>query len=267
MDGSLLFTSVAWHPEDASVLSVTVSSGEVMVLRVDDHWNISSSQVIITHTLEAWTVVFSPTSLPGDGPDYGSRLELYSGGDDSALRYTSMESTQQAEGGLHPLYPPVQVKGHTAGVTAILPTTYTLPDGCDVVITGSYDDHIRIFAIQRLSSSFGPRKARLLAEKNLGGGVWRLKLITVESSSVDTWGALVLASCMHAGSRVLRISGKQQSDSDWTWEMHVLGRFEEHQSMNYGSDFMPGTVRPDSLVCVSTSFYDKMLCLWGLDTT
>jgi diphthamide biosynthesis protein 7 len=135
------------------------------------------------------------------------------------------------------------------------------------VITGSYDDHIRIFAIQRLSLSFCARKARLLAEKNLGGGVWRLKLITVESNSVDSWSALVLASCMHSGSRVLRISGKQQPGSDWTWEIHVLGRFEEHQSMNYGSDFMPGTARPDSLVCVSTSFYDKMLCLWNLNTT
>ncbi|KAH6677762.1 hypothetical protein F5X68DRAFT_270196 [Plectosphaerella plurivora] len=267
IESSLLFTSIAWHPDDAKVLSVTVSSGEVLVLRLDEQWNILSSQVAITHTLEAWTVVFSPTLLSDDsssgGRGDGSRVELYSGGDDSTLRYTSMEST---EDDMRPMYPAVQVSGHTAGVTAVIPTTFVLDDGYDVVITGSYDDHIRIFAIQKLSMSFGARKARLLAEKNLGGGVWRLKLITVESNAPDHWSALVLVCCMHAGSRIARISGQQQTSLDWDWDIQVLGRFEEHQSMNYGSDFMPSTApNPRGLVCVSTSFYDKALCLWTID--
>lgn len=71
---------------------------------------------------------------------------------------------------------------------------------------------------------------------------------------------VILASCMYAGTRVLRLS-RQTSDGQWQFE--VLGRFEEHQSMNYASDVQPG--KDDRKLIVSTSFYDKLLCLWRFD--
>lgn len=45
----------------------------------------------------------------------------------------------------------------------------------------------------------------------------------------------------------------------------VLATFEENESMNYGSDVQPrkenGEDKGD-LTVVSTSFYDKRVCLW-----
>jgi diphthamide biosynthesis protein 7 len=73
----------------------------------------------------------------------------------------------------------------------------------------------------------------------------------------------LLASCMHAGSRIVQLS--RAGDE---WEFAVLAKFEEHKSMNYGSDVQPliagaeGEHRAKSVV-VSTSFYDKLMCVWS----
>ena len=66
---------------------------------------------------------------------------------------------------------------------------------------------------------------------------------------------------MHAGTRMIQLH--KAADGVWTFE--VLARFEEHKSMNYGSDIQPsiGTVKS----IVSTSFYDKLLCLWRFDVS
>ena len=71
---------------------------------------------------------------------------------------------------------------------------------------------------------------------------------------------VILASCMYAGTRVLRLS---REASDGQWQFEILGRFEEHQSMNYASDVQPE--EGDQKLIVSTSFYDKLLCLWRFD--
>jgi diphthamide biosynthesis protein 7 len=73
----------------------------------------------------------------------------------------------------------------------------------------------------------------------------------------------LLASCMHAGSRIVQLS--RSGDE---WEFAVLAKFEEHKSMNYGSDVQPliagaeGEQRAKSVI-VSTSFYDKLMCVWS----
>lgn len=48
------------------------------------------------------------------------------------------------------------------------------------------------------------------------------------------------------------------------WEFDVMAKFEEHESMNYGSDVQPGS-RGREKTIVSTSFYDKRMCLWRYD--
>ena len=65
---------------------------------------------------------------------------------------------------------------------------------------------------------------------------------------------------MHAGSRIVRLCKGREGE----WAFNVIAKFEEHQSMNYGSDVQPShaTVK----LIVSTSFYDKLLCLWQFDT-
>jgi len=64
---------------------------------------------------------------------------------------------------------------------------------------------------------------------------------------------------MHAGARIVRV----QADDKGNWSMEVLAKFEEHKSMNYGSDAQPvGVDNSGPRTIVSTSFYDKLLCLW-----
>ena len=73
---------------------------------------------------------------------------------------------------------------------------------------------------------------------------------------------VVLASCMHVGSRVVRLCKGESGDGEWKFK--VLARFEEHRSMNYGADFQPGEAGAGKRV-VSISFYDKLLCLWRFE--
>ncbi|KAI0467282.1 hypothetical protein F4859DRAFT_494814 [Xylaria cf. heliscus] len=279
-DETVLFLSCAWHPSLPHLLAVTTSDFQVHILHVDDSWSAhqTSPSPIITHTLEAWTVAFSPfivdcqNAMNNTVPGGSHGLVIYSGGDDSKLLSTTcfyigdQGNSAENEGDIVAMpYPIVTTKGHTAGVTAILSLPLTILDGSGIIVTGSYDDCLRIYSIHPQVDGVMLRPPKLLTEENLGGGVWRLKLIKLddpkkESDASQThWSALILASCMHTGCRVLEISGDY---SDFC-QIHVLGRFEEHKSMNYGSDFQPGTEldsRP--LRCVSTSFYDRLLCVW-----
>lgn len=102
---------------------------------------------------------------------------------------------------------------------------------------------------------------------------------------------VILASCMHAGARIVRLtrrSGTQnrrgdvgrastppphagrgegeenEADEDSEWRFEVLARFEEHCSMNYGSDVQPGG-SAGAWTIVSTSFYDRLMCVWRFD--
>ncbi|KAI0015850.1 hypothetical protein F4780DRAFT_762290 [Xylariomycetidae sp. FL0641] len=275
-DDSVLLLSCAWHPELHDLLAITTSDYQVHVLRIDGSWGARemASAPVLTHMLEAWTVAFSPyLELPEpetNNPDAEDTriFTIYSGGDDSKLLATSCsyhkDRADEEEDAVEVTSPTTAFRGHEAGVTAILPLALKLADGASIVITGSYDDHLRVYAVHS-TGGFMLRPPRILADINLGGGVWRLKLVELEvtqeegSSETNGWVALVLASCMHAGARVLEISG----DNDDNCQVKVLGRFEEHKSMNYGSDFWPGKQeRGEVMHYVSTSFYDKLLCLW-----
>ena len=66
-----------------------------------------------------------------------------------------------------------------------------------------------------------------------------------------------LSSCMHAGTRIVRLT---KSTGDW--KIEVLAKFEEHESMNYGSDSQPELNAQGQRTFISTSFYDRLLCLW-----
>ena len=83
---------------------------------------------------------------------------------------------------------------------------------------------------------------------------------------------------MHAGSRVVTLTqrarlhgtpGTGATDDaveNDEWEFSVRGRFEEHRSMNYGSDVQPvSRGRSGTRTVVSVSFYDKLMCAWQID--
>ncbi|KAL2163679.1 hypothetical protein VTH06DRAFT_5737 [Thermothelomyces fergusii] len=219
----IIFTSFGWHPSQADLMAVTTSTGHVYLVHLATYqgkWELST-EPLITHALEAWCVVISPnptiTIPPGEGESVPGSFKVYSGGDDSMLRSRVCNWT---DSGFTQFHPASKLRGHDAGVTAILPLL-AQDDGQELIATGSYDEHIRLFSFP----PFGrPKK---LAESRLGGGVWRLKLVDMDTtpSHSSRWRARILASCMHAGARILEVL--QTLDGDYRFE--VLGRFEEHK--------------------------------------
>ena len=419
-EASTLVLDLLWHPSRADVIAVTLSDGAVSLCQsrnADNEpdsrpWSPSSTIItseLATHSLEPWTLAFSPDAS-----------HIFSGGDDAVLQALRLSSSSDADanevngssndGDDDEQAPATQLwtdrKLHEAGVTSILPLAN------DLLVTGSYDDRIRLLSAPAL----GRRK--VLAELDLGGGVWRLKTLRVGGGiegeryvdfpsfcsflgGLDTWSCFplsspvmfsarcsqtdksqlrhgdsksdsipacccvavryhlcpaarpaarartshtaaaaampacchlhptvhasrnpkrgpakrkeetpnrkldrltvlmlnspptnptqeqqpqssytLLASCMHTGTRIVQLSsrrsGKEESSSSSgdEWEFAVLARFEEHKSMNYGSDVQPlvasgGDVEGGKQqqqrrkrVVVSTSFYDRLMCVW-----
>ncbi|KAH9877800.1 hypothetical protein J1614_003017 [Plenodomus biglobosus] len=243
----VLITAFSWHPESYMV-GMTLSNKEVHlgIIDTENENDTPLTMEVARHDLEAWTLAFL-----SDGSG------ILSGGDDSTLRFAELSE------GTETSVPWIDTKVHGAGVTAILPVH--LDNEGALMITGSYDDHIRLLHV----SQAGRRK--VLAEYNLGGGVWRLKLLDRNPKlpahhGVEKWRSepppeaiLLLVSCMHAGARIVRLV-KSGEDKEWGFE--VLAKFEEHESMNYGSDSQPQLNSAGERTFISTSFYDRRLCLW-----
>lgn len=83
---------------------------------------------------------------------------------------------------------------------------------------------------------------------------------------------------MHAGTRIVQViheekkKKKEDDDEEEEWTFHVLAKFEEHESMNYGSDVQPDLKKEKKKEekekkkkIVSTSFYDRRMCLWTVE--
>jgi diphthine methyl ester acylhydrolase len=276
---STLVLSLAWHPSHPHLIGCTLNTSNVAIVSLSPDFSkctVLREDLNPHDGLEVWTLAFSPSQLGGKTMPQA----LYSGGDDSKLRCLTFPSLASLN---HPL-PEITaasaggargMRGHGAGVTAILLLPLGTEAGKDILLTGSYDDTVRVFAAHDYRSGQNPNP-KVLAEKKLGGGVWRLKFMDKESEKVAQGerSFRVLASCMHAGARILEIRGSKEAE----WTIEVKGRFEEHKSMNYASDVQPrkkkewrGNKRGDEeqdnddakeITIVSTSFYDRLLCVW-----
>ena len=291
VSSTILVLSLAWHPSPQmpTTLAVSFSDGRIAIL--DYHQGTSYTRFLQAHSLEAWTISWSIFS------DH-ARHVLYSGGDDSKLcsmtiwqtdmneRKTGTASRELVSPGESEInvnkssdsqtienaddinLPPecltgFDLKVHDAGITAILPLFVLDELKVEILVTGSYDEYIRVLAPR----AYG--KWNIILKHRLGGGVWRLKLLNQESClRPDTVMRFkILASCMHTGSRVLELcymAGMQ-------WSIRILARFEEHESMNYGSDATrskePVHGERNGYTAISTSFYDKKLCVWNIPET
>lgn len=275
-------TAFAWDPHPNLGLgemsfAVTFSSGEVEVYQVsqtsETHFEACRASFICPpRSLEAWTASF--ISIPQNT----EHRHLLSGGDDSILTlHTASAGTTLND---EPMTKVCQdSKCHSAGVTAILPIFQTsAPE--PLFLTGSYDEHLRLFSIVN-------GKFKLIEEIRLGGGVWRLRSLSERTKQRDGATILsidVLASCMHAGAQILRISQTESPEPTQPrpleWEMQALSKFaEHHESMCYGSTAtsisdLQGSSKDESqsegkqvvvqndFIVASTSFYDRKLCLW-----
>ncbi|OJD15405.1 hypothetical protein AJ78_04337 [Emergomyces pasteurianus Ep9510] len=243
--------------------------------------------------VEVWFTTFHyGSSLSGE-----EQLMLFSGDDFGGLRVHQFDGDRGGEGkrqgdGKHggeqdgmlwddgqfptqSMETSVGGRHHGAGITAILPL-FT-EGGETVLLTGSYDEYLRVYKFTGRGS--------VLAEERLGGGVWRLKVITeLKEEPFAAQGLpnmsrarsyLVLASCMHAGVRIVKVTYSATEGDGLPvgkWDITVLAQFMEHESMNYASDVRRGSEMGGgdnqteesnySLLCVSSSFYDKRVCVW-----
>lgn len=157
-----LVLDLLWHPTRPDVIAVTLSDGTTCVCMGSDTkapWadhSVTTVEMMADHSLEPWTLAFSPDNAL-----------VFSGGDDAVLRCTSLTlpapDAEEDEHESSSVWSDRKI--HQAGVTAILPLTNEL------LVTGSYDDHIRLISAPAVG------RKQVLAELNLGGGVWRLKLL------------------------------------------------------------------------------------------
>ncbi|CAI7677995.1 unnamed protein product [Penicillium pancosmium] len=234
-----------------------------------DEWGSFEAKQMI----EVWFVALAAMT-PSSGENEGNENMvpfMYTGNDFGSLhtrRFVShAEKEVDEEEPLAPLHleHDDRARHHTAGVTAILTLPVPLVDDAPILLTGSYDESLRVY--------HATRRGEVLAEEGLGGGVWRLQLVKTTSATglngIQEQHFLVLASCMHGGTRVVRVTLKQE-DQNSEWSIRVLAEFTEHESMNYASDVWKGPTSeksiesqdPSELLCVSSSFYDRRVCVW-----
>ncbi|KAF1973871.1 hypothetical protein BU23DRAFT_126117 [Bimuria novae-zelandiae CBS 107.79] len=271
----ILITSLALRSRGH--IAMTLSNGQVRATNVCiPGLDVPMATEIMQHDFQAWTCAFV-RHHEGDHRHYG----LVSGGDDATLRYTAVNVSQWPELECRdaveadddvvepsPTIPWVERKIHQAGVTAVLP----LPPSSDtsaststsdgfLLITGSYDDHIRLLHCPNIG------RRQVLADEHLGGGVFRIKLVErttrVDPGSGETEKSyLLIVSCMQAGARIVRLCGR-----DGQWRFVVEAKFERnHGTLLYASDCQHQLDSKGQRTIISTSFEDKKLFLWKAKT-
>ena len=281
-DAATVVTSLAWDLHMADRIHLSSTTGEITTVTLSPGERLTGCEdltsgntfqaatggpsyaieTLARHDLEAWTVVATPPSWTAQG--------LYSGADDASIKFTPFgDASDSTCDDTNPPWSNSRI--HAAGVVSILPLT----DG--ILLTGSYDDRLRIIATPSLPGM----RPQVLHELNLGGGVWRLKSLspaatppalgrdpsTAAAAAAAAapgdreFEARILISGMYAGAFVVDV-GRGAEDS---WSSRVVARFAEHESMNYACEVLG----PPSLdvraprTFLSCSFYDKRLCLWG----
>lgn len=294
-----VITQLCWHPTKRNAIGFGTATGKVQVMVLpeksqsdgeggndnvpwlkimnssDESLEIQMQSGVLTmfeHSLEAWVLAFPDASrfANSDGPSRPAYaldgLGQWSGSDDAVIAWSHLHDNQQ-HGGL-PMPPAwTDRKIHGAGVTAILPV-FLQDVGRTVLITGSYDDRIRVLGVADASAP--TQRPKVLAEMNLGGGVWCFKVLsfsTPGSRKDSRYVVRLLVCCMYAGARMVELAG---TNAESEWMVNVVAKFTEHESMCYGGDSWVVNRKDDdgpasSSMMATCSFYDKRVCLWRLD--
>ncbi|KAK0113856.1 hypothetical protein ONS95_014102 [Cadophora gregata] len=151
-------------------------------------------------------------------------------------------------------------KFHDAGVTAILPLTPSSLDDEELLLTGSYDEYVRLYSTDNKN---------VLAKLKLDGGVYRLKnLGQVNWFLPQSTTYAILACCMHAGTKIIHVKGSMTGD----WSIEVVACLDVPSSdpatYCYAAAARPSGPLPSSerieekRLCVSGTWVDKKLVVW-----
>lgn len=137
-----------------------------------------------------------------------------------------------------------------------------------LTLTGSYDEHLRLFLLTQPSSKYASVTLKLLTELKLNGGVWGIELLDqypTGSGSINHDYILMMAGHT-AGAFIVRLSCKRTDDKarDWQCNFTIESRFTEHESLVYAVSAK--RAENNGLLqkwhVISTSFYDKRVCNW-----
>lgn len=156
----------------------------------------------------------------------------WSGGDDVHLKGWDLRQRNTSAGRTATF---AHTRSFSGGVTALQPA----PLREHAWAVGSYDATLRIFDARNTR--------RPVHGVDVGGGVWRVKW----HPSLAT---KLLLGTMHDGFKVLDVQDEA---------VHVVKRFEGHESLAYGCDWDRGDSDESGVTrVVSCSFYDELLHVW-----
>ncbi|KAH7382961.1 hypothetical protein BKA64DRAFT_727045 [Cadophora sp. MPI-SDFR-AT-0126] len=252
-------------PHHGPLISATTNDGGVYLMEysleeytvdlLNDGKPITEHKLKYTNTPDyAWCCAVSskvPSTIYSGGDGGDLIQDLVSFGRKEPYGYDSSEKLSRVH------------KFHDAGVTAILPLTDCHLGDEILLLTGSYDEFIRLYsAVDK----------KILAKLKLDGGVYRLKFLgQVHWSSPDSGTYAILACCMHAGTKVIHVKGSRTSN--WSMEVVASLNVPGNDSGNYcyaaaARQSCPITPTNGHYVerrlCVSGTWLDKRLAVWEL---
>lgn len=214
-EGLGMATCLDWRADGA--LAVSAADGSFRTLREDGAELEVTSVFEGAHDLEMWAVAFDRERLD----------VLYTGADDCAFKVWDTRDATRAQA--------TNRSTHRAGVTCVSPS----PRDGNIVATGSYDDHVRLWDVRALKNP--------LSELDVGGGVWRCRWHPTRD--------LLACAAMGAGAALI--------DATDRTSLRLAFTYDEHESIVYGADWARlGDASPD--VLVSCSFYDKSVRCWSV---
>lgn len=288
-DDSTLITYFAWRPskstDGALSLAVTTSTGVVQILTITGaiYGKILGSDLRLRKEEPPISLHSLKIPYSNEEPQYAyccywafhpSILSeefhgIFSGGDDSKLRNCLLGSSHNGAEN-HNCNLPTSFSGHDAAVISILP----LPTGDYdwILLTGSYDNKVRVIAMEWLPAPVTPgdlsqeKVIDVLADLDVGGGAYRLEFLhdyPRKPESDKDISFQILASCMEVGARIIEVQRKNN-----IWNVKVIAsididipRFPNSSSKSqlcYASAVQPET-KDGAMVFVSSYFHKRRL--------
>ena len=231
-------------------LTTSYSDGTIHVLDATPDGRLVQTHCWEAHSLEAWMATWSRA------PCRRGNI-IFSGGDDAIFQAWDIRETQ---GDTAPARQFLDRKTHGAGVTCITEVLGTDGAHDTTVLTGSYDNMIRLWDWRNTSRPI------LQTSFDMGGGVWRIKPHPSDPS-------ILLAATMYDGFKIVSVdSAGGTIDSRSGWNIHSRLEFppkhkKTDKTLAYGASWCRD---PQAIGLAATcSFYDNLLSLWSWtnDTT
>ncbi|KAJ2996053.1 Diphthine methyltransferase [Globomyces sp. JEL0801] len=192
-------------------LVISQSDGTISYLQLTPT-GLITQQEGLGHSLEAWIAAF----------DYHNTTTIYSGADDCLFKGWDTRIGFDT--------PMFTNKVHEAGVCTIS----SHPNIPNILATGSYDEHVRIWDTRNIRQP--------LTSHSTGGGVWRIKWHPTDPS-------LLISASMYNGFHILSYKENELSN---------LMDYMKHKSIAYGVDWSY-----KDPVIGTCSFYDHLFHLWS----